>query len=178
MSLCQDTAPPELPTTTDIKHRIRDNEHATHQALTLIQRRLAGRERLRRRLDYLVDCAVTARERRTLREVIADFLHGERVSEKRRRNIQRAGRSVLQEMHLLQSLLKDQGYRKVDERTQAHYDDIKALTLLDIQGDAEVKEFHSRSVSAISRLRHAQREIEALHSVERESLRFEGETRE
>ena len=178
MSLCQDTAPPTLPTTTDIKRRIKDNEHTTQQALAVIYRRLDSRARLRRRLDYLIDCAVTARGRRTFREVLADFFHGGRVSEKRRRDIQHAGRSVLQEMHLLHSSLKDQGYCKVDERTQAHYDDIKALTLLDIKGDAEVDEFHERSISAISLLRHAQREIESLRSMEQEDSRFEEGTRE
>lgn len=178
MSLSQDSMPLTLPTTTDIKRRIGEHETTTREALALIQSRLNTRSRLSRLLDERIDRAATLREPRTVRQAIKDFLRGESASDRERRVIRHEGEAALRKMHLVHTILKDQGYREVDHRTQVHYDDIKALTLLDISGDAEAEEFHQRSMTAISLLRAAQREIEGLGSVERERLRFDEEMRD
>lgn len=177
MTSNQESAPLVLPTATDIKRRIEDHERTTLKTVATVRSRLGHRERLARQLEELTDQAALLRGRRTTWQLLTDLLRGEALNEGRREGIRQAGEATIREMLRLQVLLRGQGYREVDDRTQVHYGDIKSLTLLDINGDDEAEEFRLRSMTSINLLRSTQREIEALRSVDRERLRFDDEMR-
>lgn len=162
MSVEQVPPPPILPTTTEVKHQIEANEKETRVFLDLLQRHFDNHARLRSRREEVAREVTSLRGSRTILQALEDFLTGECPRERKRQMLCRAGRVMVSEEGAAYSRLKEWGYEQIDARTQVHYDDIKALTLLDISGDPQAEEFYLRTTFAISRLRAFQRGIEGL----------------
>lgn len=178
MSLDQASSLPVPLTTTEIKQRIADHERATEALLEDLQHRLDAHARLSARMERVADQVALLTERRTVIQVIEDFLAGERPRSEKHRLLCRTGKALASETESIHFLLKDWGYQQIDFRTQVHYDDIRALTLLDISGDPQAEEFGQRTTGAISQLRSAQRWIEALSLPGRRVIVFDEELQE
>lgn len=79
--------------------------------------------------------------------------------------LQGRGSTITREMHAVHQTLRTRDYQAIETRTQEHYNDLRVLTVLDINGDPEADAYRARTSKAISALRQAQRAIEeALHS--------------
>lgn len=178
MSLEQAPSLPVPPTTTEIRQRIADHERATEALLEDLQRLFDTHAHLWARMERVADRVTLLTERRTVIQVIEDFLAGERPRAEKHRLLCRTGKALASEAESIHFLLKDWGYRQTDFRTQVHYDDIKALNLLDISGDPQAEEFGQRTTGAISQLRFAQRWIEALSLPGRRVVVFDEELQE
>lgn len=162
MSLDQGSAV-VLPTTTEIKDRIAVNERETRAFLASLRCRISELTHLQERLDLATEEEASLHEQKPLLQLLKGFLAGTHLDAEKRRMVSRTRSAILGEMESSRRLLKGRGYWGIDERTRIHYEDIKALTLLDVCGDPDAGEFRERSTASISQLRIVQREIEDLH---------------
>lgn len=160
MSLDQGSAV-ALPATTEIKDRIALNERETQAFLASLRCRICELTHLQECLDRVTEEEASLHEQKSLLQLLKGFLAGTHLDAEKRR-VSRVRSVILREMELSRRLLKGRGYWGIDERTRIHYEDIKALTLLDVCGDPEAGEFRERSTASISQLRIVQREIEDL----------------
>lgn len=177
MTLMQGTAPPSPPTPCEVKEGIVDNEQLTASTLAFVRSRLDDHEHLRMRLVHLNGQVLTLGAKRSLWQAVKDAMHGERHSRVKAEKILLAGQTIEQKARAIHSTLRSVGYGEIEDRTKDHYNDLKRLTLLDINGDPEATEFRQRSTEAIFQLRAVQREVESLVATSGEMLVLEEGTR-
>lgn len=174
MAFDQDSTPFPLPTACSLKARITDNEKATTSVLARLQTQIDTHGQLKDRLAVASQQNPPPQERNNLKHAVRSFLLGERAGVVGGHGAHHPKAALTQEAISLEFHLKGPGYRQIEERTLAHYDDIKDLALLDILGDPEAAVFRQRSLDSLFRLRGVQREIESLPLVVRKGVRTEG----
>lgn len=177
MSLGQSATPILLPSADEVKTRIVTNAEATTTFLarveSLIERHEALLAYLRRTVEDRRDAI---QEERPLVRVIKEFLGA--VSPKESllaQSLTESGLTASRELESIQAALRVQDYSAIEKRTQVHYDDLKDLTILEVNGDTEADAFHQRAINAISALRQVQREVEETSYSRHEIVALAGE---
>lgn len=158
MTLMQST-PPGLATPDDVKNQITAHEATSKRLLTRVGLLLARREALADRLESLADQYADLRRARgwALLRLVTGEAHADAIKAK---GLQHTARTIHLDAKAIHGVLKRQEYVAIESAMHDHYEDLKALTLLEIRGDAESDAYLGRVTASISALRRTQRNIE------------------
>lgn len=162
MSVEQNTAPITLPSVRAVKSRIAAHKDDTEAFVSNAQSLIAKHDSLLSRLRQVTsDREAALLKERSLIWTIRAFLRmADTTNGLSANTLREAGLATSLALETNLDALADYDYWAIEQRSNAHYDDLKALTLLEVAGDRDADALHGETINSIRSLRQVQRAVE------------------